>query len=113
MTQGRQRMYLRVDNIRVNINESLGLLSIGHPPLVDVEFLYEPAIKPSEDEPGCEDYVELIKVKAVGDSFFEDETKKVFLVIKHDCDLLTFLYEHNWDSLISQIKHINTRESEA
>lgn len=65
---------------------------------VIVEYWYEPEIKATEDEPPCDEYVEILSIKAYKDSYFKSKSG-VSACIPRLTNIMHMMYDHQYEGL--------------
>lgn len=70
ITEGRGRMDVLIDKLSLCLNNSDTKIDITNAFYVTVGYYYEDAIKGNEDEPPCDEYLEITSIRVCNPVFF-------------------------------------------
>lgn len=102
-TQGRSRVMVGVPKLTLWINETDTCVETSHTFVLDVGIYYESAIKPTEDDPGCAEYVELLDAYLLTPLHLSNEDG-VSVALSHKLNLINLLREHQYNAIIDCVK---------
>lgn len=101
---GHQRSPLVIPKLDLYLNGTETHLELARAFCATVEFYYEAEIKPTEDEPGCEEFVEIERLIVDDAAFFHSEDAKMYASLNRGTNLLSMLSESQYYDMIELIK---------
>jgi hypothetical protein len=100
--EGRGKATVKVDCIMVRVGAAITTYEC--PFFVDVEFYYESEIKATEDEPGCNEYVEAFNIRLLEPIYLVNDNGGVSVRLDDRCNLVEVLTMADIERIETDIK---------